>query len=297
MLLSLSVVLLPSVVWPTVARAAQVALGNDGSVVPILPSGQSQSPAHRAAHEAARLRVDEYVGTQSLPPVRELSAESVIGTDDRTQVTDTEPSPNSAIAHLIVEFPVGSFTCTGWFIAADRVATAGHCIYGSGNGGFATSIMVIPGRNGGTAPFGSFAAANWYVPRKWKRTENWKFDYGVITLGSNVGETVGFFGVGVEDDAFLDKLKIKVRGFPGDKPFGTMWTMNGKIKELSPTRFFYPIDTAGGESGSPAFGRNGACDPCGFGIHTYGVGGTVTNNSATRITSTVFDFLFQAGTP
>jgi glutamyl endopeptidase len=290
------VVLLPSVARPTLAGAADFAVSNRGEVVRIEPSGVAQSPARRPSPEAARLASPEYVGTESYPPMGGSSTESVIGTDDRTQVTDTSTFPNSAIVYLIIDFPLGTFSCSGWMIDADRVATAGHCVYDrSDGGGFANTITVYPGRNGDTAPFGSFAATNWYVPRKWKRTQDPKFDYGVVKLGSSVGDTVGTLGFVAEDDLFLTKRRIKVRGYPGDKPAGTMWTMSGKIKELEPTRFFYGIDTFGGQSGSPVFGRKAGCDPCVFGIHSYGVGGTFTRNSATRITSTVFDFLLQTG--
>jgi glutamyl endopeptidase len=298
MLVVLSALLLPGVVRPTLARAANLVVRNDGAVLPISPTGDSQSPAHRPSREAARLGAPEYVGTQSYPPVGGYSTESVIGTDDRSQVTATSTFPSSAIVHLVIDFPLGTFTCTGWMIAADRVATAGHCIYDPNEGGgFADSITVIPGRNGGTAPFGSFVATNWYVPHKWKHTQTPKFDYGVIKLGSNVGDTVGWFGFAAEDDTFLDKRKIKVRGYPGEKPFGTMWTMNGKIKELQPARVFYGLDTSGGQSGSPIFGKKPGCDPCGFGIHAYGTPSppATQRNSGTRINSTVFDFLQQTG--
>jgi glutamyl endopeptidase len=135
------------------------------------------------------------------------------------------------------------------------------------------------------------------VPRRWKLSEKPKFDYGVVVLDTNVGNTVGWFGFATEADDFLTRRKIKVRGYPGDKPFGTMWSMGAKIKNVTDTALFYGLDTAGGQSGSPAFGSATGCDPCVFGIHAYGnAPPDIPFNSATRITSTVFDFLAQAGT-
>jgi glutamyl endopeptidase len=87
-----------------------------------------------------------------------------------------------------------------------------------------------------------------------------------------------------------------VRGYPGDKTYGTMWTMKGAIQQVKKTRLFYLIDTFGGQSGSPHYGKwNDSCNPCAFGIHSYGVGGNWSMNSSTRITEKVFNFLQNTG--
>jgi len=264
---------------------------NDGAVFEIQKSDRTFMPSRAASSEASKL-LNQPNEPKNLLPVRAQSPESIIGPDGRTNVTSTTTYPSSAIAQLEVTFPSSSGICTGWFISANRLATAAHCIYLASEGGFVTAITVAPGRNGGTDPYGTFTATNAYVTQKWVDTENPKYDYGMIDLGSNVGNTVGWFGYGWNsDNAFYQDRKINVRGYPGDKPYGTMWTMKGKIQEVQKTRLFYSIDTFGGQSGSPAYGKWGDCNPCGFGIHTYGVGGGWDKNSATRITQKVFNFL------
>jgi glutamyl endopeptidase len=271
---------------------------NDGAVFEMKQMPGNMSPSF-AGSGAEGILVNQKVEAKNLLPIRPQGTESVIGPDGRTQVLDTETYPGGAIAFLEVTFPLGSGTCSGFFIDVNRLATAAHCIYGSSLGGFATSITVHPGRNGGTAPFGSFPVVNGYVHQKWVDTEKPKFDFGVLVLGSDVGNTVGWFGYGYNtDNTFFDKRKTTVRGYPGDKTYGTMWTMNGKIQEVNKTRFFYKIDTFGGQSGSPHYGKWGTdCNPCAFGVHTYGVGGNWDMNSSTRITRKVYTFFGGAGLP
>lgn len=273
-------------------KGKNVIVRNDGAVFEIKKSDRTVMPSRAATPEVSKL-LNQRVEAKNLAPVLAQSPESVIGPDGRQSVTNTTTYPNSAIAQLEVTYPTSAGICTGWFISPTRLATAAHCIYLASEGGFANAITVAPGRNGLTDPFGTFAVTNAYVTQKWVDTENPKYDYGLLILGSNVGDTVGWFGYAWNSaDSFYLNRKITVRGYPGDKPFGTMWTMNGKIQEVKPTRLYYSIDTFGGQSGSPAYGKqSGGCDPCGFGIHTYGVGGNTDKNSATRITKKVFNFL------
>lgn len=285
---------------PTLAFQEQplMIVRNDGATFPILSSNANTSPSHAVTISAESFAAATEVGAKDLKPVGSYGPESVIGTDERTQVANTSAYPNSAIAQLEVDFPSGSGICTGWFIAKNRLATAGHCVYDATTGEWATAITVYPGRNGGSAPFGSYNAVSWYTVNGWISTGATKYDYGLVKLGSKVGNTVGWFGYGwTSNDAFLYNRKSNVRGYPGDKAYGTMWTMKGRIQQVGKTRLFYSIDTYGGQSGSPHYGNwENGCNPCGFGIHTYGVGGDFTRNSSTRITQKVFNFLQTAGT-
>ena len=87
---------------------------------------------------------------------------------------------------------------------------------------------------GGTDPYGTYAATSAYVVNKWVNTENPKYDYAVVKIGSDLTGMVGYFGYGYNDDnSFLKDRKITVRGYPGDKPNGTMWTDKGKIKKVN----------------------------------------------------------------
>lgn len=301
LLLGMLLVTLLAVVTPADVSHAQgqdpyLIVSNDGTLSEIKNSGKLFSPS-KMPSTAPEALVNENVGIKDLKPIGGLSPESVIGPDERTQITNTTAYPNRAIAHLEVDFPSSSGTCTGWFISRNRLVTAGHCVYDAVAKQWATAMTVYPGRNGATAPYGSFTAATLYTVTGWVNSGDPKYDYAVVKLSSKVPKSIGWFGYGwTSNDSFLLNKNSTVRGYPADKSYGTMWTMNGKIQQVQKTRLFYNIDTAGGQSGSPHYGKwNDSCNPCAFGIHTYGVGGDWTMNSSTRITQKVFNFLLSAG--
>jgi glutamyl endopeptidase len=234
------------------------------------------------------------IESRNLPAMRSPIPESVIGVDDRTPAGSTTTFPGSAVVDLEVDFPAGSYACTGFMVGPNTIVTAGHCVHYLAFGGFATRILAYPGRDGDTAPFGVFQATNWYVSSRWIESGNKpKFDYGAITIGSDLSDTVGYFGFARNDNSnwFIDRV-VKIWGYPGDKQYGTQWRMKGTVKKLNQSRLFYAIDTAGGQSGSPVFNKmSGSCKPCAFGVHTYGVAGNWELNSATRFNSKAIDFI------
>ena len=289
----------------------QKIIRNDGRITTVEPSALTYSPSHAVTITPDQLK-NEPVPHRDLlvfapNPHRMtengISPNSIIGPDERVRVPNTSVYPYSAIVELIVEFPYATAQCSGWMIGANQVATAGHCLNYAGLGGWATAITAYPGRDGTNAPFGSVAAANWSVPNRWVKRQNPGVDYGVIQLTSSIGNTVGFFGYQYNDrDGFFVGRRVTVSGYPGDKvgaEANTQWKMQGSIDRATERRLFYEIDTYGGQSGSPMYGTWGRrdCSPCGFGIHTYGVGGSWSENSATRITKSVFDFFQSAGAP
>jgi glutamyl endopeptidase len=282
---------------------------NDGSTFAIQDSPLTYSPSYAVTITPAQLK------NETVPPKKlKLFApnpnsiiggdgptpESIIGPDGRVKVTDTTVFPYSAIVEIEVDFPYASALCSGFLIAPATVATAGHCLYYSSFGGWAQSITVYPGRNGAIAPFGSVTGKTWSVRQKWVNRESPGVDYGVIQLTLPIGHTVGYFGYQYNDrNGFYVGKKATVSGYPGDKinaDANTQWMMQGQIDIAHKRRLFYAMDTYAGQSGSPLYGAwvKRDCNPCGFGIHTYGVGGNWTENSATRITQGVFNFLQSA---
>ena len=282
---------------PASAQSAAIDGGalvtSDGRTLPSLSLSGLESPSFRGTGllpEGARLaRIEPMPDVLPLPLTRGI--ESVIDTDERHQVTDTTVFPYRAIAFLVISSTGGDYSCTGFFISEDVVATAGHCVHGTGLGGWATSITVYPGRNGDTAPYGSATSTSLYAPQEWIDNEDDRFDYGAIKLDSALGMTTGWLGYGVKLDEKLVKVNVRIFGYPADKPFATMWGTKRKIKGVAPEKLFYKIDTAGGQSGSPVYGKvSNSCQTCAFGIHAYGTGiePYPGSNSATRVTDALF---------
>ncbi len=289
--------------------AGDALVRNDGRVIEIKNSTRAYAPSKSVTIDARQL-VNETVPPRqllqftaqanALAVSANASPDSIIGPDGRTRVANTAIFPYSAMVQLEIDFPYGSVLCSGWMNGADTVATAAHCLYYAGLGGWAQRITAYPGRDGALAPFGSVAALNWNVRQKWINTQGARHDYGVIRLAEPIGETVGYFGYEyTARNQFYVGKPVTLSGYPGDKygaEAATQWMMSGQIAQARKRRLFYSIDTYGGQSGSPVYGvwTRKDCAPCVFGIHTYGVGGAWSINSATRITRPVFNFMQSA---
>jgi glutamyl endopeptidase len=235
-------------------------------------------------------------------------AESVIGPDGRVRVTNTTSAINRRIGQI--EFfqanglNPGNYICTGWIIDNNSILTSGHCVFdppigsGGGGGGIIESATWYPGRNGATDPYGGCPVSVIYAPpTQWQTNGQAYWDYGVMNFANpgpcaSIGTTLGTFGLfSTTNLNGLNNLQATVQGYPGDKPFGTEWKMNGRIAKANKQMTFYPMDTFGGQSGSPVWWNRtgGACvGPCGYAIHSYGVGLAgpgQTNNAGPRITA------------
>lgn len=215
-----------------------------------------------------------------------LTPETVCGGDDRTRITPANTNPWRWICKLLITFPDNArFVGTGWFIGPRTVMTAGHCVYSKANGGWASSIEVIPGMDDTNRPYGSQVGTSFRSVSGWTQDGKPEFDYGAIILPNcDLGNTVGWFGFANLADDSLNNLYVNTSGYPGDKPSGTQWFNGGRISSVEEKKIYYMIDTMGGQSGSPVWRLlNG--ERHAIGVHAYGG----CPNSATRITKAVFD--------
>ena len=222
------------------------------------------------------------------PPAR-----TVHGPDNRVQITNTTAYPWRAHASLLIIAADNSpWIGTGWFIGPHTLITAGHVVFIKGSGvpgrdGWVKNISVMPGRNGGSLPFGSVTSSNFRSVTGWTNSASGdeNYDYGAIITPTNLGDTVGWFGFGLYSDADIVASIGNISGYPGDKPAGTQWYDNHKIASVNSRKIYYDIDSFGGQSGSALYREiNGS--PFAIGVHAYG--GAITN-SATRIAQDVYN--------
>ena len=210
----------------------------------------------------------------------------VIGDDDRVPVADPTAFPWQAICFLAITAADGSpLRATGWLAGPRLVVTAGHCVYRHERGGWARSVEVVPGRNGGDHRFGTFA-----VPRAdlrsvigWTERHDHDFDYGALLLPRSLAGEVGFFGFEVASDDALRSQPWNLGGYPDDREPGTLWWHARRIEIVSTNTLLYNIDTFGGQSGAPLW-RNDAGGPLVAGVHSGERSGA---NQAVRISPSV----------
>ena len=222
--------------------------------------------------------------------------ESVCGEDTRSRVSPATNFPYYWTCSLRMEIDGGMFIGSGWLCntgstSYDVVATAGHCVFG--NGKFATSMQVIPGRDENSAPWGTFDVAT----ENLRASANWQsgggdqsdFDYGAILIPKT--GILGAMGVAVMSDQDLEDRVVTITGYPGDKPSGTLWTNGGPVTATTNHKIRYMSDTAGGQSGCPAYTWSDENIIRAVGIHAYGG----CPNASVRITAEVFNDLVAWG--
>jgi V8-like Glu-specific endopeptidase len=119
-----------------------------------------------------------------------------------------------------------------------------------------------------------------------------------------------FMPMRVLSDEDLTRMKraklFTIAGYPGDRPVGSMWRHTERLRQITPTRLHYTMDTCPGHSGSPIWYRSqDNRNRTVVGIHTSGIvdergraygcsQGTIVAppglmNSGVRITQEVYD--------
>ena len=153
--------------------------------------------------------------------------ESVIGTDERVRILDTDLSPWRMICALRMRGPTGAGAIgTGWFIGPKTVVTAGHCVFSNHFfGGWATSIEVIPGLLGAgpeseTRPYGSITSESLSSIDLWTEKEDPDFDMGCIHLSEPKGDEVGWFSLAALEPDELVGYLVNVSGYPATAEAG-----------------------------------------------------------------------------
>jgi glutamyl endopeptidase len=218
---------------------------------------------------------------------RELGSEAVtealVGVDTRVRnYTGSYP----ARAVVLIDFNEGG--CTGFMISRDTVATAGHCVHSGGSGGsWYSGYRVYPGYNSG-APYGSCGVTWKGSVQGWTDSGDEEFDYGVLKLDCNVGDTTGYFNLlwKAGEDAMMS-FPQAISGYPVDRGgMEQLWQSHNNITDCSEYLLYYKNDTSSGNSGSPLWFDRGKKGAHVIGIHTRSV--VDSYGFGTRITEAAF---------
>jgi len=266
-------------------------LGDDPQNIQPSKDGHEEVPRPEAAAAREGEEILHVPDTGHLSDIGEASfgrrilAETVHGTDNRAQITDTTMYPWRATASLLITARDGSqWLGTAWFIGPRTLATAGHCVCIKNSGvegrdGWVRSIQAIPGRKQTAAPFGAVTSSVFWSVKGWVESGDENYDYAAIILPKDLGNQTGWFGLAVLEDNDLKQAIGNIGGYPADKSAGTFWYDQHKIGDVSPTKVIYDIDSFGGQSGAAVYlFRDGKR----YGVAVHAYGGPLTN-SGTRI--------------
>ncbi len=232
-------------------------------------SGLDNVPEHQLHDQDWEQIIDvtDYTDPPDVAGFDLAQPETVCGRDDRVKIPNTTIAPYKFICKLFIKGANGKrYIGSGFFIGPRCIITSGHCLHSSE--GWVEEILVVPGMNGERAPFGSQVSKRFYSVNGWINNKNSDFDYGAIILPDNTlfNRVRGHFGY--KEVAGLPLLNNA--GYPGDKqPHTELWYNAGRATRRTEYKFYYMIDTAGGQSGSPTYVRQGNG---GFvvGVHGYG---------------------------
>lgn len=179
----------------------------------------------------------------------------VIGTDTRIFVSQPGRYPYLPIVRLILIFPGHQFyRGTGFLIGADKVVTAGHCIYDHGTQEYVEDIIAIA--EPGTADDHYGICTGYRYAPDYLISSKAENDWAVMKLDLQLGVYAGVLPI--VDWSTLTPFAVYIGEIPGypaiaqGRATNIMWTASGQViwppggKVLD-----YRISTSGGQSGAP----------------------------------------------
>ncbi|MFZ8933159.1 MAG: trypsin-like serine peptidase [Bacteriovoracaceae bacterium] len=169
-----------------------------------------------------------------------LPNKSVLGEYERTLATGHLNYPSRIVGHF-------RNVCTGTLIGPRHILTAGHCVYSFKKKSFKSRFIFKPGRiDKENSPFGTIQWEHVITLKKFIEGEGFAYDMAMVILSEPIGEKLGW--AAIRETKNLSQIKIM--GYPGDKPRGTMWQVECPVEEVDKGIIRHKCDTYGGMSGS-----------------------------------------------
>lgn len=213
--------------------------------------------------------------------------DSLGNTEQLEATTDIYKSyqPEKTICYLSVTYSNGdSYPGTGFIVGKNTVVTAGHCLHDA-KLGKAIRVTVIPGRKKvEDAPYGTFSTTKIAVPNKWANNQDPKYDYGIITVNSDIVSAVGESKWGYRATSGNELLGTRRRGQGYPENLQDQYFISGQVTQAGDAFVYLEKLATRGMSGSPLFESTSGM--VAEGILTAGVG---TETRFVRITKEIYD--------
>jgi V8-like Glu-specific endopeptidase len=276
---------------PTTVEMYNVTTGE----ISYLPSGSSLTEEMVADIQ----QTEPFSGLLPSGSYFESDIESVFPPDSRSRVTPTISYPWRTIAQLFMTFPNSATgSCSGAIIDPFHALTAGHCVYSHGNGGWANSVLVVPGMDAGYMPYNYAWGTSLRSYTGWTSSAMAEHDWAVITLDRNVGTFTGWMGRMTGDpSSSIYTSGLNTAGYPCNEiggnctypktPTYSMWHDYNVGRTATEYNHWYYLDTMPGQSGSPVW-RYLDPDRWILSVHTRSDDGSGSNHG-TRLNQDKYD--------
>ncbi|HIR39240.1 MAG TPA: trypsin-like serine protease [Candidatus Coproplasma stercoripullorum] len=243
--------------------------------------------------------------------------DAIIGTDERTQVTNTKTGSYLKTAYMTYTYDnvyneaentyesVSNFS-TAFMVGPNIVATAGHCLYqdvtDSGdyddeiyNPRFPDKVEFYFGVNSLSEVNSSYEyyaeGEVVHIEYSYYISPSFDHDWAVVELDRDLGNTTGWFGRIA--NWYDTSAPVDTYGYPVDKPRATMWEITGNFYNKTDFRYYTNnIDTIGGQSGSPYVIAYSGVDGYVCGIHAFAESADIpTYNGGTVLYNLIFHYI------
>lgn len=218
----------------------------------------------------------------------------VFGADDRIRTGDTTVFPYNTVAFIESTFPDGTIAfASGVLVAPYTVLTTALALYDPLLGGFAESVLVVPGQTQTVQgadliePFGSQFGIEIEVPQAWIDSEDPASSYGAIFLEESFAGIGKFYPIAFD---LVPGGAVELIGYDespqGETESFAQWRRTGTLVGSDELFVDHRMDDDFGAVGAP-LATTGA-DPRLFAINCC-VAEDDTSNVAVRLTSDIED--------
>jgi len=211
---------------------------------------------------------------------KQFKPESVIGSDNRTRITNTTVFPWNTHCFLMSDFPaepqsIGpNWGGTGCIVSPHMVLTCGHNVYDFDTKSWVQLVSIVPGQKqdfeGGeiVQPYGSRTSSDYRLNPDFMDTGDSEDDYGAVFFDEPISEINTYMPLEFSSSLSTGDT-VYLAGYPAKVHEGTLseetdswalWEASGSISYVTSRYIDYTVDTSGGDSGGPVRKRNGLLD-------------------------------------